>query len=346
MRLLQSSYIRWTAAFLAVAVLAILPPLLDLRPYQIHVLIVIAYFAYLGAAWNIMAGYAGQVSFGHAAFFGVGAYTSTLLFTRAGISPWVGMFAGAALAGVLGVAIGALSFRYNLRGVYFALGTFAFAEILRVIFINWEQVGGSNGIAFRVARTWPEAMIFLDKLPYYWLILGMLAIILIITWFIGRSRLGYNFLAVRENEIAAQHLGVDVFQTKIIAVAISAALTAPAGTFYAQYYQFIDPYGSFGSQVSLDLMLRTVVGGMGLLWGPVAGSILLTPLGEFTRQLLEGRPGIDIMFYGVMLVLVMLFLPQGLLSLGDQLQSRKLHRSIVRLLKTFFTTNRGTAEVD
>jgi branched-chain amino acid transport system permease protein len=299
-------------AVLAAAVLLAAPPLLP--KYLLEVLISILFFAYVGLAWNILGGYAGQFSFGHAAFFGIGAYTSTLLFLRAGVSPWLGMLAGGLLAAGFGLFEGYLSFRYGLRGPYFSLVTLAFAEMLRVVAVNLKAVGASIGLVIPSGATSPALFVFAGKLPYYYVILGLTALALWITHRVARSRLGYALVAVRENEDAAEATGVDALGNKLAAMALSSFLTALGGTFYAQYFAYIDPTITFGPAISIQGLLPAIVGGAGTVLGPLLGSFVLTPVSELTRAVLRGRAGADIMLYGLILILVISFLPQGLMG--------------------------------
>jgi len=306
------------AALLVAA--AALPPFLP--KYFLEILISVLFWAYLGAAWNILGGYAGQFSFGHAAFFGIGAYTSTLLLLKAGVSPWLGMVAGAALAALFGLGVGFLSFRYGLRGPYFSLVTLAFAEMLRVVAVNWKAVGSSLGLVIPNKGSAPGMFLFADKLPYYYVILAMTVAALWLTRGIARSRLGYALLAVRENEDAAEAAGLDTLSVKLTAMGISSALAAFGGTFYAQYFAYIDPTITFGVSVSIEGLLRAIVGGAGTVWGPLLGSFVLTPVSELTRAALRGRAGADVMLYGLVLILVISFLPQGLMDLLVRVRRR------------------------
>jgi branched-chain amino acid transport system permease protein len=302
---------------LALAALAALPPLLP--KYGLEVLISILFFAYLGTCWNILGGYAGQFSFGHAAFFGLGAYTSTLLLLRLGLTPWLGMLAGGALAAAFGLFEGYLSFRYGLRGPYFSLVTLAFAEMLRVVAVNWKAVGSSLGLVVPSGSS-PVQFLFAGKLPYYYVILAMTLVALAITRLIERSRMGYALAAIRENEDAAEASGVNALATKLSAMAVSSFLTALGGTFYAQYFAYIDPSLTFGPAISIQGLLPAIVGGAGTVVGPLLGSFVLTPISELTRAVLRGRAGADVMLYGLILILVISFLPNGLVGL---LRSRR-----------------------
>jgi branched-chain amino acid transport system permease protein len=296
----------------AMAALLALPPILP--KYALEVLISILFFGYLGACWNILGGYGGQFSFGHAAFFGIGAYTSTLLFLHWGLTPWLGMLAGGALATAFGLLAGYLSFRYGLRGPYFSLVTLAFAEMLRVVAVNWKAVGSSLGLVVPNRGSAPAMFLFADKLPYYYVIFAMALAALWITWTIERSRMGYALAAVRENEDAAEAAGVDALSTKLRAMAVSSFLTALGGTFYAQYFAYIDPSLTFGPAISIGGLLPAIVGGAGTVAGPLLGSFVLTPISEVTRAVLRGRAGGDIMLYGLILILVISFLPNGLMG--------------------------------
>jgi len=300
------------AALAGLVLLLAVPPYLS--PYAVHTLVLVVYFAFLGTAWNVLGGYAGQFSFGHAAFFGIGAYTSTLLLVRLDVSPWIGLWAGGLAAAAFGCFAGYLSFRYGLRGPYFALVTLAFAEMLRLVAVNWMAIGGPMGILMPLPKTGDSLwrMQFQEKLPYYYVALALLAAALWLVRRLERSRLGYLLAAIRENEDAAEAAGVNTLGAKLVAMAISAFLTAVGGTFYAQYFSFIDPGLVLGPAVSVEILLRPIVGGPGTLLGPLLGSLVLTPLSEVTRALIRGRPGIDVMVYGALLVVVITFLPGGL----------------------------------
>ena len=299
-------------ASLAVGILVVAPPFLP--PYFLEILISVMLFGYLGAAWNILGGYAGQFSFGHAAYFGIGAYTSTLLFLTLSLTPWLGMLAGGVLAAVFGLFAGYLSFRYGLRGPYFSLVTLAFAEMLRVVAVNTKAVGSSLGLVIPNRESAPLNFVFAGKLPYYYVILAMALAALWITRRLERSKLGYSLLAIRENEDAAEAAGVDSLGMKLRAMALSSFLTALGGTFYAQYFAYIDPTITFGPAVSIQGLLQAIVGGAGTVLGPVIGAFVLTPMSELSRAALRGRAGVDVMLYGLVLILVISFLPNGLMG--------------------------------
>lgn len=315
----------WAAALVVGLLLLLVPPFLD--SYLVHLLIVVLFWAYLGACWNILGGYAGLFSFGHALFFGIGGYTSTVLFMQAGLSPWLGMLAGALAAAVVGLFIGYLSFRYGLRGIYFGLVTLAFAEVFRLIFLAWAFVGGSVGIYIPLRGDDVVALQFTQRINYYYLILALVAVVLGLTEWMRRRKLGYYLQAIREDEDAASALGINTFRYKQIAMGTSAALTALGGTFYAQYYFYIDPNLLFGVDVTVELLLRPILGGAGTVLGPLVGSVVLGPIAELSRTTLASYQGVYLMVYGLILVVVMLFMPNGLVGLAATWRERRRRRS-------------------
>jgi branched-chain amino acid transport system permease protein len=294
----------------ALAILLLLPAVLS--SYAVTVFIFIFFYAYLGQAWNIVGGYAGQLSAGHAAFVGIGAYTSALLSAQAGLTPWVGMFVGGALSAVLGAVIGYLGFRFGLRGFYFVLLTVAFAEICRIVALNTDAVGGALGYYITFTGN-PRQFQFQDNRVYYYVALGlMLAATGLVAW-IERRRFGAYLTAIREDEGACEALGVDTFRYKMLAMVVSSFLTGIGGTFYAFYLFSLQPNAVFGIPLSVEIIIRTIVGGAGTLLGPILGSFILSPLAELSRTYFTagGWAGAHLMAYGALLVAVVLFLPQG-----------------------------------
>jgi branched-chain amino acid transport system permease protein len=276
-----------------------------------NLLISTFYYAYLGQAWNILGGYAGQLSLGHAAFFGIGAYTSAVLAIHLGISPWLGMLAGAVFAGMLSLGVGYLGFRFGLRGFYFILLTLAAAEICRLIALHLPILGGYTGLFITFTPN-PWQFQFRGKIPYYFIALGFLCAACGIVWQLQRSKLGTYLVAIREDEDASEALGVDTFRYKMIAYAVSAALTALGGTFYAYFQFYLQPNTVLHINHSVDIMIRPIVGGSGTILGPVLGSILLELLGEFSRTYFAaGIAGLNVVIYGLLLIIVVLFLPRG-----------------------------------
>ena len=276
-----------------------------------NLLISTFYYAYLGQAWNLLGGYAGQLSLGHAAFFGVGSYTAAVLAIHLGLSPWIGMFAGAVLAVLLSQGIGYLGFRFGLRGFYFILLTVASAEICRLVALHLPILGGYTGL-FIQFRPDPWRFQFKGKIPYYFVSLGFLAAASAIVWLVSRSKMGAYLVAIREDEDASEGLGVDTLRYKMLAYALSAALTALGGTFYAYYQFYLQPNTVLSLNHSVDIMIRPIVGGSGTILGPILGSLLLELMGEFSRTMFAASTaGLSVAMYGVLLVVVVLFLPRG-----------------------------------
>lgn len=299
---------------LALAFLIIFP--IFVGPLYIHFLILIFLYAFLATCWNILGGYAGQFSFGHAAYFGFGAYTSTVLFIHLGLSPWIGMVVGGIIGGLFGIFTGYLSFRYGIRGVYFVLISFAFAELPRLVVLNclYDVFKGANGLMIPLKGNSFWLFQFSERHPYYYIILGMLLSVLLISWKIEHSKLGYFFKAIRENELASEVAGINVFRYKIAAMALSATLTSMGGTFYAQYTFFIDPKLAFGWELSINMILPSIVGGLGTVIGPLVGSFVLIPITEGIKVVFSGYSDLYLMFYGGLLVVFITFFPEGLLG--------------------------------
>src|SRR5262249_17376881 len=262
--------------------------------------------------WNLISGYGGQLSAGHAAFVGVGAYTTTLLAMHAGVSPWLGMFAGGALAAVLGAVVGFLGFRFGLRGFYFVLLTVAFAEVCRIVALNTDAVGGAIGLYIQFTGN-PWQLHFPDNRGYYYVALAFLLAATGVAALVERSRLGAYLTAIREDEDAAEALGVDTRSVKLVAIVLSAFLTGLGGAFYANYLFSIQPNAPFGIPLSVEITLRPFVGGSGALLGPILGSFILSPLAELSRSYFarSGLVGSHLVVYGLLLIGIVLFLPHG-----------------------------------
>jgi len=289
---------------------ALIFPFLSER-YMLSVGISVLIMALLGQSWNIMSGYAGQFSFGHAAFFGLGAYTSSILYMDFGISPWLGMIAGMIIAALVGLLIGILSFRYKLRGDFFALVTLAFAEILRVLFNNTKALKGATGILIPYKDVWAEFQFANDRI-FYFIVLGMVIVATVFIAVMSRRRFGVFLIAIKENQEAAGSLGVPVLQYKLAAMAISAAMAAMAGTFYAQYYGFIDPTVVFAASISVEAIVPCIIGGAGTLGGPLLGALVIIPLQELSNNLFEGINGMNMIIYGLLIVLFVVFCRDGI----------------------------------
>lgn len=301
-------------AALALLLLALLLfPLVFTLPHPRHVMIMIFLYGMLAQAWNLLGGYCGQISLGNAVFFGIGAYTSSILLMRFDLSPWVGMLAGVLVAVGVSQVIGYPCFR--LRGHYFAIATIAIGEIVQTIMINWDALGGARGLWLPIRPSSLANFQFTAKAPYYYIALAMLIASVATTRLVERARMGYYFRAIREDPDAAASLGIPVTRYKLLAIALSAAFTALGGTLYAQYILFIDPESVFPLSLSLLICLVAVLGGVGSLWGPLLGAAVLIPLSEFSRVWFGGTgKAVDLMIYGGLILLVAVFQPEGLMG--------------------------------
>jgi len=286
--------------------------------YLLTVLILILYFAYTGQAWNIMMGFAGQLSLGHAIYVGLGAYTSAALYVHYGVGPWVGLLVAIPVAMACGAIIGFLAFRFGVAGVYFAILTIAFAEFARIGFDHLRFVGGSAGFFLPVAQYTQNDLWNLRGRPvmFYYVILALTVLAFLFCNALLRSRIGYFWQAIREDEEAARALGIDTFRYKMIAVVISAGMTAVAGVFFAFYYNNLFPEQVFHISRSIELILAPIIGGIGTLFGPVLGAFVLTGLSEGMTELLHALgvevPGAKQVFYGICLLVVVMVLPDGI----------------------------------
>lgn len=318
----MNKHIVLTAALLA-ACLA-LPAVIDASHLNMIILVLMA--AQLGVAWNMVGGYAGQVSLGHAAFFGLGAYTSTLLLVKLGINPWLGSLAGGGVAALLSLAFGWSCFR--LKGHYFAMATIAVAELVQIFFTEWEYGGAAVGLYVPMDKQGWLWMNFATKLPYYWLALGLLVITLAANWWIERSFLGYYFRAIKDEPDAARSIGIDIARYKQIALSLSAFFAALGGSLYAQKELFIDPGSVLPTALSIKMALVTILGGVGTLFGPVIGSVVLTSIEEFTRIIFGGTGrGTDVIIYASMIILIAVYYPTGLLGWVRSFKDRRAARA-------------------
>ncbi|HEX6296486.1 MAG TPA: branched-chain amino acid ABC transporter permease [Burkholderiales bacterium] len=305
---------RQLAAIAAFAAAVALLPAVTSSGVVLNIAIMTLYAAVLGQAWNLLAGFGGQFSFGHAVFFGSGAYAAAVLQTRFGWNAWAALPAALALGAAVGGLIGALSFRYGLRGSYFALVTLAFAEVFRILANNVQFTGAGVGLMIKL-EPGAARFQFADKAGYLYVILAFVVVGLLVSWWLKRSRYGAWLQAVRDNEDSAAALGVNVFAVKLQAIMLSGALTAAAGVFYVQYFQYIDPSLAYGPAVSVEALLGPIIGGLGTVWGPILGAAVLHLLGEATRGLVSSLPGVNLIAYGVLLVLMIMFLPRGIIGL-------------------------------
>lgn len=286
--------------------------------YLLTVLILILYFAYIGQAWNIMMGFAGQLSLGHALYVGLGAYTAAALYVHFGIGPWLGLLVAVPIAALAGAFIGFLAFRFKVGGVYFAILTIAVAEFARVGFDHLAWTKGSSGLFLPVAQYVQNDLWMLRGKPvmFYYILLVAVVFAFVFCRALLRSRIGYFWLAIREDEEAARSAGIDTFHYKMIAVVISAGMTSFAGVIYAFYYNNLFPEQVFHISRSIEIILGPIVGGVGTLFGPIIGAFLLTGMSETLIAALHAvgidLPGAKQVFYGICLLLVIMALPDGI----------------------------------
>ena len=312
----------------ALAPIAIVLAVLAAVPLVVHsntalnFLVITLLTALAGQGWNILGGYGGQYSFGHAAFFGTGAYVTAILQVRFGVNAWPAFAAGIAAGALVGAVIGALTFRAGLRGSYFALVTLAFAEVLRILASVAPITGGGVGTLIKLDLR-ASALQFESRAVFYWVILALVAVSLVMTRTLERTRFGAWLIAVRENEDAARALGVDTFKVKLGAMTISAAITAAAGCFYAQYFLFIDSAIAYGARMSIEALLTPIIGGAGTVFGPLVGALVVKALGEGATFVAGDAPGLNLIVYGCVLVLVIAFAPRGLTGLLSGLRRRR-----------------------
>jgi branched-chain amino acid transport system permease protein len=300
---------RAAAAGAALFLLAI--PFLTANQFLLHLGITVLMWTVLGSAWNLLGGYAGQVSFGHAAFFGVGAYTTMVLYLKLGLAPWYGMILGGMMGALVSLPIGFLCFR--LRGPYFSLATLAVAEIVRLVALNWEAL--TNGPVGLLITTLPQVRFgsrqvdWESKAPFFYLVAGLAVGAMLATYWLSRSRLGAYLLAIREDEDTAESVGIDTVRTKVTTLALSAFFTGVAGGFYGLYFRYVDPDAVFPIALSVEMVFIAVVGGLATVGGPVIGAIFLVTVGElFRERFLVGH----LIFYGLFMMLAIRYLPEGI----------------------------------
>ena len=309
------------APILMVVALLAAVPLITASNVVLNFLVVALLIALAGQGWNLLGGYGGQYSFGHAAFFGTGAYVTAILQMRYGVNAWLGFGIGIAAGALVGAVIGWLSFRSGLKGSYFALVTLAFAEVLRIIASVAPITGGGVGILITLDLR-PAAFQFQSRAPFYWILLALVGASLLLVRGIERSRFGAYLVAVRENEDAAAALGVDTMMIKLRAMTLSAAITAAAGCFYAQYFLFVDSGIAYGPWISIEALLAPLIGGVGTVFGPLLGALVVKTLGEITKLVTGDAPGLDLVIYGCVLILVIAFAPRGIAGVIADLHHR------------------------
>lgn len=291
-----------------------------------NAMILILMYVTMGQAWNILGGYAGQLSFGHAAFFGIGAYTSTFLLLEFRVTPWAGMLVGAILAVLVSLAVGYPTF--VLRGHYFALATLALGQVALISFNRWELVNAARGLSL-YSRDHLNQLTFMmwssdNKLPYYYVILAIAALSVLTVAVIDRSRLGLYLKAIKQDEDAAANMGLDVRRYKLVAMGLSAFFTSLAGSFFAQYVLYIDPYVVMSLNISVLIVVVVLLGGPGTVWGPAFGSAFVILLSELTRAELGGQGrGYDFILFGLIIMLLAVYEPRGLAAVPEQLRRRR-----------------------
>lgn len=290
-------------------------PLVFTRPFPQDLAIKVFLFGGLAAGWNILGGFTGQVSLGNAIFFGIGAYSAALVQTRLETVPWVGIPLGMGAAVLVGLFIGFPCFR--LKGHYFAMATLAIGEVVQTVFINWKWAGGAIGLYIPIRDdTWTHFQFVTTKLPYYYAALAFVLSVLLLSAWLMRSRTGYRFRAIKEDQDAARSLGVSARGYKLMAMGFSAAFTAAGGWLYAQYVLFIDPHSVFPMMLSIQVVLLAILGGVGTLFGPLVGALILIPLSEFTRIYIGGTgSGLDLIAYGLLIIVFAVLQPRGVMGL-------------------------------
>lgn len=311
---------RYLRALIPIALL-LLVPLVVTSTYWLHLFILVLLWVVLGQSWNLIGGYTGQISYGHAAFFGMGAYTTGLIFQTTGdpTLAWWGILAGGITAVVLSLFIGWICFR--LRGPYFGLSVLALAEVLRLIALNWKDLtNGAEGILFIPA--------FSSKAAYFYIITGILGVTVLVMNYIVRSKLGFYFLAIREDQDAAESLGINSTKYKLISLMISAFFAGAAGSFYMNYLGFIDPGIVFNLQnISIMMILITILGGVATLWGPAVGAALYILISEAFRVWVGSG---HLVFFGILIIVIVIFFPNGIVGAANEYLARRKRKSIPR----------------
>jgi branched-chain amino acid transport system permease protein len=310
---------------LVVGALALIPAFV-VSNTVLNFLVFTLVIALAAQGWNILGGFGGQFSFGHAAFFGTGAYATAILQTRYGVNAWAGAGIAVLAGAAVGWVVGYLSFRSGLRGSYFALVTLAFAEVLRILANAAPVTGGAAGLLITLDPR-PENFQFSSRAAFFWIALVLVAAALVITRVVERSRFGAQLVAVRENEEAAKALGVDTLRVKLKAIALSAGIAAASGVLYAQYFLYLDAGIAYGTWISVEALLAPIIGGVGTVFGPLVGAFALHGLGELAKIAAGRTPGIDLLVFGLLLVVAVGFAPTGILGLVARLRGRRSRTS-------------------
>lgn len=304
----------WTIALFAAVVAAVTA--FSESGVLLNFVMMALYAALMAQAWNILGGFGGQFSFGHALFFGTGAYIQAIAQMQGGINAWAALPMAMIGSALVGLFVGGLSFRYGLKGSYFALVTLAFAEVFRIVALSVPFTGAGVGMMLPLSESVAN-MQFESRKGYVFLILAFVTLALLVSWWLRNSRFGAWLQAVRDNEDAARAIGVNPFKVKMGAIALSGGLMGVAGAFYIQVFQYIDPGIAYGSLTSVESLVAAIVGGIGTVWGPVLGAVVLHLLADLTRNLFGELPGINMVIYGTVLVLIVMFWPRGIAGIGQ-----------------------------
>lgn len=290
-------------------------PFFGLNSFYLHLLIMIFMHSVMAQSWNVIAGFSGQISLGHGAFFGIGAYATSFFYMEYGLSPWISIFFGIFFSGISAILIGIPMLR--LSGHYFAIATLLIGISFQVIFQRWDLVGAASGlwVPMTTGDSWTALQFHTSKIPYYYIFLIFFLVTFYLVWLLSRSKLGFRLRAVRDDPQAASSLCINVSNYKIIAYVISAMIMAPMGSLFAQYILIIDPDRVFNIEISIIVLLITVLGGIGNVWGPLIGAAILIPISEYSRIYFGGTGGaVDLILYGLILMIICIFRPDGLIS--------------------------------
>jgi len=312
--------LRYLLILLALLALLALPYAVG-SEFLLNFFIMVLFYAFIGQSWNILAGYGGQFSFGHAAFFGTGAYSAAVAQASFALNPWLAFALSGLAGGAIGLVVGVLSFRFHLRGAYFALITLAFAEVLRILAGGLSITGGGVGILLDLDPGVANFQ-FAHPAGFYFVALALAVGGIGLSAWLERSAFGSTLIAVREDEDAAEALGVNAFAVKLRAIVLSSLLAGFAGGFYVQYFLYLDPSIAYGTAISVEALFTALVGGAGTLLGPLFGSVLLQSVGEAVRHLAGETPGVDLMVFGVLLILFVRYAPRGVAGLVSKLTAR------------------------
>jgi branched-chain amino acid transport system permease protein len=290
-------------------------PFFGLNSFYLHLLIMIFMHSVMAQSWNVIAGFSGQISLGHGAFFGIGAYATSFFYMEYGLSPWISIFFGIFFSGISAILIGIPMLR--LSGHYFAIATLLIGISFQVVFQRWDLVGAASGlwVPMTTGDSWAALQFHTSKIPYYYIFLIFFLVTFYLVWLLSRSKLGFRLRAVRDDPQAASSLCINVSNYKIIAYVISAMIMAPMGSLFAQYILIIDPDRVFNIEISIIVLLITVLGGIGNVWGPLIGAAILIPISEYSRIYFGGTGGaVDLILYGLILMIICIFRPDGLIS--------------------------------